>query len=951
MRETLAAREVLRYVYLRTGKLLPIKKGIYSAHVTSIIVARKGQPLVRKAVRSKSLRREIAQLKPQQYLLRTVSNRNGVKTALIIGGDDTGTLYGAYRFAERLGVRFYPDGDTIPDGQIKFSLPNMSEIGKPLFAIRGALPFHDFPEGPDWWNQDDYLAYVTQLAKLRMNFIGLHTYNDVEPTVWIGLPSDAHSSGAVKFSYPASWYSTLRDSWGYAPAATSEYDSGAAQLFPDDSYGGDVMRGAMPFPVSSAQCNLVFDRAGTLLRNVFADAHSLGIKTCVGVEIPIAAPRVLQEHLTKLGKDANSVAVRKQLYDGMFKRAEAAYPLDYFWLWTPESWTWAGNTQDQLKAATDDLRTAVSSIAALGKPFQLATCGWVLGPDNDRSALDRFLPKGIPMSSLNRNVGDSPVDAAYREITDRPTWAIPWLENDPHLTAPQPWVGRMRYDATDARRLGCTGLIGIHWRTAAIAPNFAALADAEWDQAYVPSDFRKVKDGAMGGLTASFHDSVAGTDIQKIYQSVRYDMDGYRLSVPNGDYSVTLQFNEPFYNEAGKRVFDVSVQGKPVLQRLDIFGRAGKNRALDFTYPDVSIHNGALNIAFTPDTEYPAIAGIAISGRKDGGAAFVRKINCGGPSVRDYQADPYVNAAKWPTPDRSMPTRMFYDDYAQANFGESVAKAAGKIMAEVDGVHMPNAVSWTSGPGGIVPDRTPWAKVAPRYAFVAKMAALGPKVKGAGYRQRFDHWLDSYRADELMQKAACERGQLDIAVEKIRAAVDRVQKKKIAGGALKLRIALARDWERIIWETEATIRTSGGLGTIANLEQHTRLKDHFINRYDTDLAEALGGPLPASTSLSKYYEGPARIIVPTVRTQAARGESLTLKVILLGITSPGKIYWRRLGRGAFSAIPLHHVARGVYRVVLPPVPADSAAIEYYIRAGECVFPATAPAINQTVVVR
>ena len=64
----------------------------------------------------------------------------------------------------------------------------MHDAGKPLFGVRGIQPFHDFQEGPDWWDQGDYLTYVSQLAKLRMNFIGLHCYPEggVGPEPWSG---------------------------------------------------------------------------------------------------------------------------------------------------------------------------------------------------------------------------------------------------------------------------------------------------------------------------------------------------------------------------------------------------------------------------------------------------------------------------------------------------------------------------------------------------------------------------------------------------------------------------------------------------------------------------------------------------------------------------------------------------------------------------------------------
>ena len=54
-------------------------------------------------------------------------------------------------------------------------MPILDETRKPLFELRGIQPFHDFPEGPDWWNRDGYKAVLGQLPKMGMNFFGLHT--------------------------------------------------------------------------------------------------------------------------------------------------------------------------------------------------------------------------------------------------------------------------------------------------------------------------------------------------------------------------------------------------------------------------------------------------------------------------------------------------------------------------------------------------------------------------------------------------------------------------------------------------------------------------------------------------------------------------------------------------------------------------------------------------------
>jgi hypothetical protein len=168
--ERLAAREVRRYFYLRTGTLAQLEEAAAAPGGPAVFVAGRDSPALPEALRGAA-----ATLGPQDYLLRT-EPEGGRAVVWIVGGGGPGALYGAYRFAERLGVRFYLHGDAIPDARAPAVLPSMVETGRPLFEVRGCLPFHDFPEGPDWWSADDYLAYVSQLAKLRMNFIGLHAY-------------------------------------------------------------------------------------------------------------------------------------------------------------------------------------------------------------------------------------------------------------------------------------------------------------------------------------------------------------------------------------------------------------------------------------------------------------------------------------------------------------------------------------------------------------------------------------------------------------------------------------------------------------------------------------------------------------------------------------------------------------------------------------------------------
>jgi len=95
-------------------------------------------------------------------------------------------------------------------------------------------------------------------------------------------------------------------------------------------------------------------------------------------------------------------------------------------------------------------------------------------------------------------------------------------------------------------------------------------------------------------------------------QTEHYRMSGYRVPVPNGTYTVNLEFAEPYLTAAGQRVFDVGVGGQ-TLTNLDVFGQAGgKNTALIKSFTNIPVSNGMLVITFTPRKQNPEINGIDI---------------------------------------------------------------------------------------------------------------------------------------------------------------------------------------------------------------------------------------------------------------------------------------------------------------------------------------------------
>lgn len=1094
--EKLAAREIRRYVYLRTARLVPIKKMDTLPKKTDgcIVVAGKQSSLAQSVASKGGFRANLDSLKAQEYLLKTL---RGSRLALVCGGDEAGTLYGAYRVAEQFGVRFYLHGDVLPDTLVAPTMPVLDERGRPLFELRGIQPFHDFPEGPDWWNGDDYKAIIAQLPKLRMNFFGLHCYPEArphaEPTVWIGRPEDMNPDGTVRNSYPTAYFNSTREewsgNWGYTSMKTGKFLCGSDQLFDADLYGSDLMRGLMPAPTSPEGSNELFNRTGKMMNESFTLARALGVRTCIGTEIPLTVPAKVNERLSEMkeyfgplggriaankengiegteddliyqtvrydlkgyvlpvpdgryrvtlkfcelyhnnsngrvfdvsiqdrkvldaldifvksggrnrpwdatfeavevkgGKlrigftprtefpaiagievsGANNFSLKincggeiykdylsdlgnelfgeqnvRQLYLGLFERIKATHPLDYYWFWTTEGWTWQGAGTGEVQAAVKDLKIAVEAAQATKVPFKLATCGWVLGPAGDRGMFDRELPRDVALSCINRQLGMSPVDGTFARIQNRPLWAIPWMEDDPTLTSVQLWVGRMRRDAADALAYGCTGLMGIHWRTRIMGPNVAALAAAGWDQRSF-SPYPQPFEGPLGGKVLVFPDQrIGNTANPEIYRTAQAGMTGYRLRMPNGTYAVTLKFAELELETRSERIFSVRVQDRLAVDSVDLATVAGPASAWDCMTRDVKVANGILSIDFYPVKGEPIISGIEISG-----PGCSRKINCGGAASGEYEADLKPVS-------RHLPNGDFYADWALYQFGPEAGGRAAAIFARID-CSLPLTSLWTNGPGALTQDYRPWEQVQKDYAFVGELEALRPSVRGAGNLERLDYWLANFRAMRAEHHLRCVMFHFNQAMERAKAEQDATARQKIARElALPLRIQIARLFEESMAELMATVSTPGELGTIANLNQHSA--PDVIVKPGEELAKALGGELPAEAQISRQYTGPTRVIVPTVRGSLTPGTALDLKVIVLAKEQPAQaaVYWRPMGEGDFVRIDLTHQARGVYRAQIQAGAIAGRDIEYYVevKAGnETVnFPASAPHTCQTVV--
>jgi hypothetical protein len=581
--ESFAANEVSRYVYLRTGKVLPVKRGLTS-----------GDRIVATCKNTNFCGQLGNELGPQQFTLKS-STTGSNSTWWIVGGDEVGTLYGAYRFAEKLGIRFGLDEDVVPDEPLTGNWPEMNETGKPRFALRGLQPFHDFSVGPDWWNLQDYQSVLSQMAKLRMNFIGLHTYPSWNPAagpeanVWIGLPEDVDEHGNVRFGYEAGVVTTRRG-WAVNPFPTSRYAAGAGLLFEADDYGPDFMLDCLEWPRTDKAGAAMFNRYGDLQQKAFNQARRLGIKTCVGTELPLGVPKALALRLEARGMKPDDPAVIQRLYEGTFLRLMRKTPVDYYWLWAPEIWLGQppGSSGWEIASSANverDLGLVEAAGKAVRAPFGFATCGWRLGARDDALWMDKHAPKSWAASSIATSLGRDPVEQAYGAMLERPKWVIGWAEDDDTAGAHcctcwdlQLWAERMFLNSADAFRYGCEGMMAIHWRTAAISPNITALAQAGWnfDTAGSVNANSSAAGGRMPGMDTFWADwgrglfgGEAGAQVGRALQKLDGGHLGINALIRGGAGTTDAQVSEFFAPLRELEALRPRISGTGNLERYD----------------------------------------------------------------------------------------------------------------------------------------------------------------------------------------------------------------------------------------------------------------------------------------------------------------------------------------------------------------------------------------------
>ena len=420
--------------------------------------------------------------------------KNSVDIIAAAGVTARGNVNAIYGLLREVGFGFYLGGESIP-GSLPDKLGSASILRKPVFKVRGSLPWYNFFNSPTAWDAIDHRTFVDQLIRSGANAVTFHSYN-CEPFAAFEKDGKMYLGDRIRSS-------KNEDRWGVNKVAVSEFGFGTDKLFAGDGFGA-----------VSALLDIDDDAAIRLEQDILRDAidyaSKRGLYTCLGFEIygDPTDPNVRDEFLKR------------------FNYVVDKYPsLDYISLWQREGHgamgfpnTWAhieddsflksyaiarrdifkraveegkghrdmflDNEVGKFARATEGARLEQFGMLAYAQLLQrvegpkLMMAGW--GGDGHLMmgayypGLDKLLPKDVVFSALTYEKSYDDLDA------ERQRWPVPWLECDGDMWHPQPVTNWLQGTMKDIKKGGSQGYLTIHWRTREVEESFSALVEQAW---------------------------------------------------------------------------------------------------------------------------------------------------------------------------------------------------------------------------------------------------------------------------------------------------------------------------------------------------------------------------------------------------------------------------------------------------------------------------------------
>ncbi len=146
----------------------------------------------------------------------------------------------------------------------------------------------------------------------------------------------------------------------------------------------------------------------------------------------------------------------------------------------------------------------------------------------------------------------------------------------------------------------------------AINANGPAIAGTDW---IADTDYIGGGSENPDGNTITIPSGMANAAPQAVYNTMRNGTPTYAIPnlTPGASYIVDLHFNEDYFTTPGQRVFDVAINGTPVLSNFDIEAAAGGAHIANIqSFNETADNTGTITIAITSVKNNPLISGIEI---------------------------------------------------------------------------------------------------------------------------------------------------------------------------------------------------------------------------------------------------------------------------------------------------------------------------------------------------
>ena len=464
--EQYAARELQRYLYQLSGSLPRLRAGVTAVDGPGFIIGRrKTNPLVEQLAAAGQVKVSDADPGPQGYVLKRLAIGDN-EVVVIAGSDEPGCLYGVYGLLEEhYGIGFYLCGDVLPDRKAPLRLAHVDERKAPAAAIRGFLPWTNFPQSATVYSWEDWRFIIDQMAKMRMNFLHIHNYNETGLLPRVS-PVPRHNEMFHNFTYRGTtsrvWMATVRTGhfWWGPPWDLAQYRFGAGDLFDDYDFGADCA-----LHNEGLSNEEVFRKGVSEFQKILVHAHARGVKVGLGLDI-----NVIPEDYKAKADDPGVVAARAE-------QIVRDYPdLDYLLCFQAEN---TGSESEKWSAWRRTVLGFYEKLKARSPATRLAVAGWGLNP----ASIAR-LPADVICAPISAYSDACDSGAAYG---NREYWGCPWLERDSDSSeyyATYKVHLSNTIKAWQRRAANMKGFYCLTWRVAdAVDPKISYVAKAPWDLA------------------------------------------------------------------------------------------------------------------------------------------------------------------------------------------------------------------------------------------------------------------------------------------------------------------------------------------------------------------------------------------------------------------------------------------------------------------------------------